>query len=65
MIDQGNISTEDVLLGCADCWQLFLWTADAQRFYQAQGWPPPRRCRACRLAHKQRERPMAEERQGA
>jgi hypothetical protein len=38
----------DVLLQCADCTRDFLFSAGEQRFFAAQGFLPPRRCRACR-----------------
>lgn len=42
------------LITCADCHELFTWSAKEQEFFAAQGFQPPKRCRPCR--GKKRER---------
>jgi N-acetylglutamate synthase-like GNAT family acetyltransferase len=42
------------LIACADCHELFTWSAKEQEFFAAQGFQPPKRCQPCR--GKKRER---------
>lgn len=39
---------EDVTICCWQCGTAFTWSAEDQLFYETKGYPPPRRCRACR-----------------
>ena len=41
-------------LTCADCGREFSFTAEEQRFFREKGYDPPKRCRECRQAKKER-----------
>ena len=47
-------------LVCRECDERFVFTANEQRFYAEQGFPPPQRCPSCRAEkrrqYQQRER---------
>jgi len=49
------------LLACIESGDHFLFTVSDQRFYAEKGFDPPKRCKPCRQAKKernaQRERP--------
>lgn len=44
---------QDEELPCADCGASFVFSAKEQQFYYARGWTPPKRCPACRKAHRE------------
>jgi hypothetical protein len=45
------------LLICVDCGKEFAFPPKEAKFFQAKGFPDPRRCRPCRADHReQRER---------
>lgn len=44
----------DIQAICTDCQSDYLFTYREQRFFQEQGWPPPKRCKECRLKRKRR-----------
>ncbi len=47
----------DKTLVCKDCGQTFTFTAGEQEFYAEKGFTnEPQRCKACRIARKQRSR---------
>ena len=43
---------QDQELQCADCGQMFTFTAEDQEFYSQKGYSTPKRCPACRAARK-------------
>ena len=45
---------QDVLLKCGDCGRDFPWTGREQEFFRARDFPPPKRCKECRQANRQR-----------
>jgi DNA replicative helicase MCM subunit Mcm2 (Cdc46/Mcm family) len=47
-------SQYDQHLTCADCGHDFVWTAKEQEFYREKGYQPPKRCKDCRQAKKER-----------
>lgn len=49
----GEEFADQVLICCA-CAAPFRWTAGEQAFFHEQGWTPPRRCKGCRTARRQR-----------
>ena len=49
------------ILFCNECCEEFVWEVGEQVFYAVRGFPPPKRCPACRLKMKQK-REEAEER---
>lgn len=49
-------SNEDRTLICADCGNSFTWSAREQEFFREMGFSnPPKRCRQCRQAKKERQ----------
>jgi len=46
---------KDRELGCKECNQVFIFTVGEQKFYLAQAYDEPKRCKACRTK-KKRER---------
>lgn len=44
----------DQTLKCSDCPNSFTFTVRDQEFYTTQGFTPPKRCKACRQAKKDR-----------
>lgn len=45
---------EDRQLTCGDCGQQFTWPAAEQAFFNEKGFEPPKRCKECRQANKER-----------
>lgn len=45
---------QDLLLKCADCGRDFPWTGREQEFFRERDFPPPKRCKECRQANRQR-----------
>lgn len=45
---------QDLLLKCADCGRDFPWTGREQAFFGERDFPPPKRCKECRQANRQR-----------
>jgi hypothetical protein len=39
---------------CADCRLFFVFEPGERRYYEAEGWPPPKRCPECRRKSKAR-----------
>lgn len=37
---------------CTDCHQPFVFAEGEQRFFDAHGWEPPKRCQSCRDSRK-------------
>lgn len=37
---------------CEDCGEEFDFVENEQKFYEEKGFPPPKRCKACRLERK-------------
>ena len=58
-------TNDDRLMACADCGENFLWTAEEQEHYRAKGYDPPRRCKECRQAKKERNADRERRRGGA
>jgi N-acetylglutamate synthase-like GNAT family acetyltransferase len=53
MTRSGNI--EDQTLTCVDCGNAFVWSTGEQEFFQEKGFTdPPKRCKDCRQARKDR-----------
>jgi hypothetical protein len=53
MTRSGNI--EDQTLTCAECGNAFVWSTGEQEFFREKGFTePPKRCRDCRQAKKDR-----------
>lgn len=44
---------EDQTLNCKDCQQPFVFSGGEQKFFAAQGFNPPVRCKGCRENRKQ------------
>ncbi len=42
-------------LVCRECDERFVFTAQEQRFYAEQGYPPPKRCPNCRAEKRRQE----------
>lgn len=51
---EGVSANYDQHLTCADCNHDFLWSAREQDFYREKGFPPPKRCKDCTRARKER-----------
>lgn len=45
---------EDKIIKCQDCGREFTFTVNEQKFYEEKGFTPPKRCKACRDARKNR-----------
>ena len=45
----------DQTITCADCGTTFPFSASEQAFYAERGFSPPKRCKACRAASKERQ----------
>lgn len=45
-------SEKDVKIKCKDCGEEFVFTEKDQKFYEEKGFEPPKRCRNCRNARK-------------
>lgn len=39
---------------CADCGETFEFSDGEQEFFKARGYTPPKRCKSCRKAKKER-----------
>ncbi len=52
MPETHSYEAKDLL--CIACDEWFVFTAKEQRFYARQGFPPPKRCSACRPEKRQR-----------
>ena len=46
---------EDKKITCKDCGKEFIFTVGEQEFYKEKGFLPPKRCRFCRKARKERK----------
>ena len=46
---------KDIKIKCQDCGEDFVFTVRDQRFYADKGFPPPKRCKNCRLNRKDRK----------
>ena len=56
---------EDQNRTCADCGRDFMWSAGEQEFFHEQGFTdPPKRCRSCRQARKDRRGDFAQQKGG-
>ncbi len=56
-----GIMYEDKTLVCSECGAEFVFTAGEQEFYAERGFTnPPKRCKACRDARKNAQRPERE-----
>ena len=44
----------DEMRKCSDCGMDFPFSEAEQKFFQSKGFVPPKRCKACRVARKQR-----------
>lgn len=40
----------NIRIKCIDCGKGFIFTENDQKFYEEKGFPPPKRCKACRNA---------------
>ena len=45
---------EDKIIKCQDCGKEFVFTVNEQKFYEEKGFTPPKRCKVCRDARKNR-----------
>lgn len=45
----------DKQINCRDCKQPFVFTEGEQAFFEQRGFQPPKRCKACNKAKKERE----------
>ena len=45
----------DVRIKCQDCGKEFVFTVRDQKFYEENGYLPPKRCRSCRNARTLRK----------
>lgn len=41
---------DGVKIKCQDCGKEFIFSENEQKFYEEQGFVPPKRCKACRNA---------------
>ena len=41
---------KDIKIKCCDCGNEFIFSINEQKFYEEQGFVPPKRCKACRNA---------------
>jgi DNA replicative helicase MCM subunit Mcm2 (Cdc46/Mcm family) len=48
-------------LKCVDCGNTFTWTAEEQEFFRDRGYEPPKRCKACRQAKKDKRGDFVEQ----
>lgn len=46
---------EAVKIKCQDCGEDFIFTVNDQIFYEEKGFLPPKRCKNCRNARKDRQ----------
>lgn len=46
---------EDQEIKCQDCGENFVFTVNEQKFYEEKGFLPPKRCKKCRDARKNRK----------
>lgn len=44
----------DIKIKCQDCGEEFIFSERDQAFYEEKGFIPPKRCRFCRNARKER-----------
>lgn len=44
---------EDTRITCSDCGRSFIFSAKEQKFYEDNGYVPPKRCRYCRTRRKE------------
>lgn len=49
-----RMASTDLTLVCADCGLDFEFSSGEQAFFEKNDFPQPKRCKACRLAKKQR-----------
>jgi hypothetical protein len=49
----------DDLLTCSDCGTAFAFEQGEQQFYRDRGFPPPKRCPACRAVRRQKRDALA------
>jgi hypothetical protein len=54
-IESGRLISESgtQLLRCIDCGKEFAFPRREQEFFRSKGFTPPRRCKPCRLDHKE------------
>ena len=52
---------QDIKLKCSDCGQKFNFTASDQKFYEENGYVPPKRCKSCRNARTLRKNKIKKE----
>ena len=45
---------QDQMLTCADCRKEFPFSASEQDFFSEKGFAPPKRCKECRQANRER-----------
>ena len=55
---------QDQTLTCADCGRDFTFTASEQEFFREKGFTPPKRCKECRQAAKDRRAGQGDQRGG-
>ncbi len=48
-------------LKCVDCGNTFTWPAEEQEFFRDRGYEPPKRCKACRQAKKDKRGDFVEQ----
>jgi CxxC-x17-CxxC domain-containing protein len=55
MDSSNNTEFNDLVIGCNDCKQDFVWTAGEQQFFYDKGLKnPPKRCKPCKQAKNER-----------
>lgn len=52
---------DDLLLTCVDCHAQFIYTAGEQQFFTVRALEPPKRCKVCRAAKRQRYAALTEQ----
>jgi hypothetical protein len=55
---------QDQTLTCADCGREFTFSASEQEFFRERGFTPPKRCKECRQANKDRRAGSGDQRGG-
>lgn len=50
---------EDIKLQCVGCKKEFVFPVHEQKFFEKQGFTPPKRCRACRSKRRQEKEEKA------
>lgn len=56
---------EDIKLTCVGCKKEFLFPVHEQKFFEKNGFTPPKRCRACRSKRRQEKAQKEEVREEA